>query len=87
MGLKTWLLLGLSRPFWLEFFLFVYVVGVVYVFGLFMFLGVVYVVGGCFVLGLFMFWGVVYVLGGCEANFVLKLPARFAVLQITGTRA
>ena len=25
--------------------------------------------------------------GGCEANLVLKLPARFAVLQITGTRA
>ena len=43
--------------------------------------GVVYVGVGVYVLGLFM------VGGGCEANFVLKLPARFAVLQITGTRA
>ena len=42
----------------------------------------VYVGGGC------LCFGVVYVGGwGCEANFVLKLPARFAVLQITGTRA
>ena len=49
--------------------------GLGYVGGLFM-LGV-----GVYVLGLFMLGG------GCEANFVLKLPARFAVLQITGTRA